>query len=157
MSRTRIKDERIISEIQKFSTHGFMIVFVGFMVSLLVKVFILQWDIKYWFDTFVIVMAGCLYITVRSVKNGIYLLPSKEGEGDVRRYKKINLIGGAVSTLIWAALMFLSDFREAGELDIAKSIMSTLVGSVIFFVGITWIQWFIIKRSNKNADKSLEG
>lgn len=68
MSRTRIKDERIISEIQKFSTHGFMIVFVGFMVSLLVKVFILQWDIKYWFDTFVIVMAGCLYITVRSVK-----------------------------------------------------------------------------------------
>ncbi|MEK3660057.1 DUF6773 family protein [Paenibacillus sp. FSL F4-0236] len=157
MSRTRIKDERIISEIQKFSTHGFMIVFVGFMVSLLVKVFILQWDIKYWFDTFVIVMAGCLYITVRSVKNGIYLLPSKEGEGDVRRYKKINLIGGAVSTLIWAALMFLSDFREAGELDIAKSIMSTLVGSVIFFVGITWIQWFIIKRSNKNADKSLDG
>ncbi|MGE7616245.1 DUF6773 family protein [Paenibacillus sp. NPDC101420] len=157
MSRTRIKDERIISEIQKYSTHGFMIVFVGFMVSLLVKVFILQWDIKYWLDTFVIVMAGCLYITVRSVKNGIYLLPSKEGEGDVRRYKKINLIGGAVSTLIWAALMFLSDFREAGELDIAKSIMSTLVGSVIFFVGITWIQWFIIKRSNKNADKSLDG
>ncbi|WP_339796003.1 DUF6773 family protein [Paenibacillus sp. FSL R5-0744] len=157
MSRTRIKDERIISEIQKFSTHGFMIVFVGFMVSLLVKVFILQWDIKYWFDMFVIVMAGCLYITVRSVKNGIYLLPSKEGEGDVRWYKKINLIGGAVSTLIWAALMFLSDFREAGELDIAKSIMSTLVGSVIFFVGITWIQWFIIKRSNKNADKSLDG
>ncbi|MEK4295817.1 hypothetical protein BSK65_05585 [Paenibacillus odorifer] len=155
MSRTRIKDERIISEIQKFSTHGFMIVFVGFMVSLLVKVFILQWDIKYWLDTFVIVMGGCLYITVRSVKNGIYLLPSKEG--DVRRYKKINLIWGAVSTLIWAALMFLSDFREAGELDIAKSIMSTLLGSVIFFVGITWMQWFIIKRSNKNADKSLDG
>lgn len=155
MSRTRIKDERIISEIQKFSTHGFMIVFVGFMVSLLVKVFILQWDIKYWLDTFVIVMAGCLYITVRSVKNGIYLLPSKEG--DVRRYKKINLIGGVVSTFVWAALMFLSDFREAGDLHIAKSIMSTLVGSVIFFVGITWLQWFIIKRSNKNADKSLEG
>lgn len=155
MGGSRIKDERIITEIQKFSTHGFMIVFVGFMVSLFVKVFMLQWDIKYWLDTFVIVMIGCLYITVRCVKNGIYLLPSNEG--DVRRYKKINLIGGVISTLVWAALMFLSDVREAGELNIGKSIMSTLVGSVIFFIGITWMQWFIIKRSNRNADKSLEG
>lgn len=63
MRGSRIKDERIITEIQKFSTHGFMIVFVGFMVSLFVKVFMLQWDIKYWLDTFVIVMAGCLYIS----------------------------------------------------------------------------------------------
>ncbi|WP_339286703.1 hypothetical protein [Paenibacillus sp. FSL E2-0201] len=39
----------------------------------------------------------------------------------------------------------------------AKSIMSTLVGSVIFFIGITWMQWFIIKKSNKNADKNLDG
>lgn len=155
MRGSKIKDERIITEIQKFSTHGFMIVFVGFMVSLLVKVFILQWDIKYWLDTFVIVMIGCLYITVRCVKDGLYLLPSKEG--DVRWYKKNNLIGGAVSTLIWAALMFLFDLREAGELDIAKSIMSTLVGSVIFFIGITWMQWVIIKKSNKNADKNLDG
>ncbi|HBS45117.1 MAG TPA: hypothetical protein DEA91_12815 [Paenibacillus sp.] len=74
--------------------------------------------------------------------NGIYLLPSKEG--DVRGYKKINLFWGAAS---------LSDLREAGDLDIAKSIMSILVGSFIFFKGITWMQWFIIKRSNKDADK----
>ena len=83
--------------------------------------------------------------------NGIYLLPSKEG--DVRGYKKINLFWGAASTLIWAVLMFVSDLREAGDLDIAKSIMSILVGSFIFFKGITWMQWFIIKRSNKDADK----
>ncbi|KTD86567.1 hypothetical protein [Paenibacillus etheri] len=90
MRGSRIKDERIITEIQKFSTHRFMIVFVGFLVSLFVKV-------------------------------------------------------------------YLSDLREAGQLDIAKSIMSTLVGSVIFFIGITWMQWFIIKKSNKNADKNLNG
>ncbi|WP_313637292.1 DUF6773 family protein [Paenibacillus sp.] len=155
MRRTRIKDERIITEIQKFSSHGFLIVFVGLMVSLFVKVFILQWDIKYWLDTFVIVMVGCLYITVRSVKDGIYLLPSKEG--DVRQFKKINLIWGVVSTLIWAVLMFLSDLREPGEVDISKSLLSTLVGAVIFFIGITWGMWFLIKRSNKNSDKNLDG
>ncbi len=132
-----------------------MIVFVGLMVSLFVKVFILQWDIKYWLDTFVIVMVGCLYITVRSVKDGIYLLPSKEG--DVRQFKKINLIWGVVSTLIWAVLMFLSDLREPGEVDISKSLLSTLVGAVIFFIGITWGMWFLIKRSNKNSDKNLDG
>jgi hypothetical protein len=152
---TRIKDERIITEIQKISTHGFMIVLVGFMISLFVKVFILQWDFKYWLDSFVIVMVACLYITVRCVKDGIYLLPSNKG--DVRQYKKSNLIGGVVSTIIWTALMFLSDLKEAGDLNIAKSIMSTLAGSVLFFIGITWMQWFIIKRSNKNADKKLEG
>jgi hypothetical protein len=37
---SRIKDEWIITEIQKFSTYGFMIVFVGFLVSLFVKVFL---------------------------------------------------------------------------------------------------------------------
>ncbi|MDH6368965.1 Kef-type K+ transport system membrane component KefB [Paenibacillus sp. PastF-3] len=155
MRGTRIKDERIITEVQKISTYGFMIVLVGLLVSLFVKVFILQWDFKYWWDSFVIVMVACSYITVRCVKDGIYLLPSNEGA--VRQYKKNNFIGGVVSTIIWAALMILSDLKEAGDLQIAKSIMSTLVGSVLFFIGITWIQWFIIKRSNRNADKKLEG
>lgn len=154
MRGKRIKDERIITEIQKLSSHGFMIVFVGFMVSLIVKVFILQWDYKYWLDNFLIVMAACFYVTVRCVKDGIYLLPSKEG--DIKRFKKTNLIGGAVSTLVWATLMFISDLREAGDLDVGESIMSILVGSVVFFIGTTWFQWFMIKRSNKNADKNLD-
>lgn len=154
MRGTKIKDERIIAEIQKFSTQGFMIVFIGLMLSLIVKVFILQWEITYWLDTFVIVMLGCLYITVRFVKNGVFLLPSKEG--DIRRFKKSNLISGLVSTLLWALLMFLSDLREAGDINISKSISSILVGSVVFFIGITWIQWFMINKSNKNANKNLE-
>jgi protein-S-isoprenylcysteine O-methyltransferase Ste14 len=147
----KIKDERIITEIQKFSTHGLLIVLVGFMISLLVKVFILEWDIKYWVDTFGIMLLGCLYVTVRCVKDGIYLLPSKEGE--LKRFKKIHLISGVISTIIWATLTFLLDFREA---DIRKNISSTLVGSVVFFIGVTWAMWYIINKSNKNADKNIK-
>ncbi len=151
MKGPKIKDERIITEIQKFSTHGLLIVLVGFMISLLVKVFILEWHIKYWIDTFVIMLLGCLYVTVRCVKDGIYLLPSKEGE--LKRFKKIHLISGVISTIIWATLTFLLDFREA---DIRKNISSTLVGSVVFFIGVTWAMWYIINKSNKNADKNIE-
>lgn len=42
MKGPKIKDERIITEIQKFSTHGLLIVLVGFMISLLVKY--LSWN-----------------------------------------------------------------------------------------------------------------
>jgi len=153
--RKRITDERIITEVQKYGSHGFLFVFVAFLISLFVKVFILEWEFKYWIDSFVIVMAACCYVTFRCVKDGIYLLPSKEGE--VKRFKKINLISGVISTLIWAALMFINDLREAGELNVGKSVMSILVGSIVFFVGITWLQWFMIKRSHKNADDHLEG
>lgn len=153
MKGPKIKDERIITEIQKFSTHGLLIVLVGFMISLLVKVFILEWDIKYWVDTFGIMLLGCLYVTVRCVKDGIYLLPSKEGE--LRRFKKIHLISGVISTLIWATLTFLLDFREAGEVDIRK-IYRVLSWGRLFFIGITWAMWYIINKSNKNADKNIE-
>lgn len=99
-------------------------------------------------------MAACFYVTIRCVKNGVYLLPGKEA--GFKRFKKINLVAGIVSTLVWATLMFISDVREAGDLDVSKSIMSILVGSIVFFLGTTWFQWYMIKRSNKNSDKELD-
>lgn len=154
MKRIVIKDERIITTSQKYTSHGFMIVFGFLMVSLFVKVFVLHWDMKYWLDLLLIVMAAGLYVTVRSIKEGLYLLPSKTG--DINRLKKGNLIGGAVATLIWAALMFISDVGESGKIDLAKCIMTTLLGAIVFFFGTTWLQWLMIKQSNKNADKKLE-
>lgn len=75
MKKRRIKDERIVAGLHKLNSHGFSIVFVGLMASLVVKLFILHWDMKYWLDTFLILMAACLYVTVRGIKGGLYLLP----------------------------------------------------------------------------------
>ncbi|AIQ18636.1 hypothetical protein H70357_19470 [Paenibacillus sp. FSL H7-0357] len=149
-----IKDERIQGEVHKLMSHGFTIVFVGITASVFVKVFVLHLDLKYWLDSFLILMAACFYVTLRSMRGGLFLLPSKAGE--VKRLKKTNLISGAAGALIWAILMISYDLLGKEEVDVVASVMSTLVGSVIFFFGITWMQWFMIKRSNQNADKHLE-
>jgi hypothetical protein len=45
---------------------------------------------------------------------------------------------------------------ENEQLNTYKSIMSNLAGAVVFFIGITILQWGMMKRSSKNADKPLE-
>ncbi|MNN36427.1 hypothetical protein D3C81_1503240 [compost metagenome] len=154
MKRKAIKDERITGEVQKLLSHSFGILFVGFMISIIVKAFVLQWELKYWLDSFLIVMAGCTYFTVRSIKAGLFLLPDKPGE--VKRLKKTNLISGAVAAVVWAVWMFSDDLRGSSKLDVTKSVMSTLAGAVIFFIGFTWLQWMMIKRSHKHADEGQE-
>lgn len=149
-----IKDERIVAAFQKLNSHGFAIVFAGLMISLSIKAFILNWDMKYWLDTFLILMAACLYVTVRGIRSGLYLLPVKDGER--KAFKKMNLIGGIVSAVVWGALMFGYDYMENEQLNTYKSIMSNLAGAVVFFIGITILQWGMMKRSSKNADKPLE-
>ncbi|AIQ41770.1 DUF6773 family protein [Paenibacillus sp. FSL R5-0912] len=154
MKHRGIKDERIITEFQKLNSHGFAICFAGLMISLAVKVFILNWDIKLWLDTFLILMAACLYVVIRGIRAGLYQLPPKAGE--VKRFKKMNLIGGLLSSVVWGALMFSYDLLDSDPMDLSNSIMSNGAGAVIFFLGITALQWLMIKRSNKNADKMLD-
>ncbi|WP_054940780.1 DUF6773 family protein [Paenibacillus ihuae] len=154
MRRKAIKDERITGEVHKLLSHSYGILFVGFMISIIVKAFVLQWDMKYWLDSFLIVMAGGLYFTFRSIKAGLFLLPDKPG--DVKRLKKTNLISGAAAAVVWAVWMFGDDLKEDSKMDVTQSVISTMAGAVIFFVGFTGLQWLMIKRSNKHADKSQE-
>ncbi|MNE48750.1 hypothetical protein D3C80_1432350 [compost metagenome] len=151
MKRKAIKDERITGEVQKLLSHSFGILFIGFMISIIVKAFVLQWELKYWLDSFLIVMGGCLYFTVRSIRAGLFLLPDKPAE--VKRLKKTNRISGAITAVVWAVWMFSDDLRDSSKLDVTKSVISTLAGAVIFFIGFTWLQWMMIKRSNKHADE----
>ncbi|AIQ58897.1 DUF6773 family protein [Paenibacillus borealis] len=51
MNRQGIKDERIITGFQKLNSHGFAICLAGLMISLAVKVFVLNWDMKLWLGT----------------------------------------------------------------------------------------------------------
>lgn len=154
MQRNRIKDERINGEVQKLLSHSYGILFAGFMVSIIVKAFVLQWDMKYWLDSFLIVMAGGAYFTFRSIRAGLFLLPDKPGE--VKRLKKRNLINGAVAAVFWAVWMFSDDLREGSKMDVTQSVISTMAGAVIFFIGCTGLQWLMIKRSNKHADEGQE-
>ena len=154
MKKGRIKDERIVAGLQKLNSHGFAIVFAGLLVSLVVKLFILHWDMKYWLDTFLILMAACLYVTVRGIRGGLYLLPDQETE--VKRLKKMNIIGGALGSIVWAILMFSYDLAGSDKQELGKSIGSTLAGTIVFFIGITGLQWVMIKRSSKNANKQLD-
>lgn len=154
MKGKAIKDERILGEVHKLMSHGFTIMLAGLLASVFVKVFVLHLDLKYWLDSFLITMAACLYITVRSVRGGLYVLPHKAA--GVKPFKKTNLISGAAATLVWAALMISYDLMGNEQIVIAKTVASTLAGSVVFFIGITWMQWWMIKRSSRNADKELE-
>lgn len=153
MKHLGIKDERIITEFQKLNSHGFAICLAGLMISLVVKVFVLNWDMKLWLDTFLILMAACLYVVIRGIRAGLYQLPPKEGE--VKCFKKKNLIGGFLSSVVWAGLMFSYDLLDSDPMDLSKSIISNVTGAVVFFFGITALQWLMIKRSNKNADKMM--
>lgn len=74
----------------------------------------------------------------------------------MKRFKKMNLIGGLLSSVVWGALMFSYDLLDSDPMDLSNSIMSNGAGAVIFFLGITALQWLMIKRSNKNADKMLD-
>ncbi|OKP92382.1 DUF6773 family protein [Paenibacillus sp. P32E] len=99
MKNSGYKDERLTAENQKLNSHGFLIVLVGLLIvglliSIMVKVFILQWDIKYWLDVFLILMAACLYITVKEIRSGLYLLSGRAGEK--QKFKKANLLSGAI-------------------------------------------------------------
>lgn len=154
MKRRGIKDERIIAELHKLNSHGFAIVFIGLMASLVVKLFVLHWDMKYWLDTFLILMAACLYITVRGIRAGLYLLPAKEEDQKLSR--KMNLAGGLLGSIVWAVLMLGYDLMGNDKVDMTKSLMSTLAGAIVFFFGITGLQWLMLKRSHKNADKTTD-
>ncbi|CAH1192285.1 hypothetical protein PAECIP111892_00909 [Paenibacillus auburnensis] len=154
MKRKAIKDERVTGEVHKLRSHSFGILFVGFMISIIVKAFVLEWELKYWLDSFLIVMVGCLYFTVRSIRAGLFLMPDKPG--DVKRLKKRNLISGAAASMFWAVWMFGDDLMAKEKLDVTKSVASILVGAIIFFIGFTWLQWLMIRRSNKHAEDRLE-
>ena len=154
MKATRIKDERITASVHKYSHHGFGILMALLIGSIMVKMFILQWDMKYWIDTFLILMFACAYVTFRYIKDGLLLFPSKQDEQ--KRLRKANIISGAIAALLWGILMFISDRMDSAEADITRSAIGNFVGAVVFFFGITGVQWLMIKVSNKNADKHLE-
>lgn len=154
MKNSGYKDERLTAEHQKLNSHGFLIVLVGLLISIMVKVFILQWDIKYWLDVFLILMAACLYITVKGIRGGLYLLPGRAGEK--QKLKKANLLSGAIGAAIWTVLMITYDVLESGKEGLLQNVAGTLVGAVVFFFGITWVQRVMVRRSAKNADKPLD-
>ncbi|OKP96697.1 DUF6773 family protein [Paenibacillus sp. P46E] len=154
MKNSGYKDERLTAENQKLNSHGFLIVLVGLLISIMVKVFILQWDIKYWLDVFLILMAACLYITVKGIRSGLYLLSGRAGEK--QKFKKANLLSGAIGATVWTVLMISYDLLESGTTDLFKNVASALAGGVIFFFGINWIQRAMMSRSTQNADKPLD-
>ncbi|ASA21727.1 DUF6773 family protein [Paenibacillus donghaensis] len=150
----KVKDERIMAEVNRFSAHGFAIVMVGLLVSLVVKIWILELDVSAYLDTFLILMAACLYVTVRNIRAGMFLLPDKPSE--VKKLKSANLMGSALSAVIYTVLMFVYDLRGSGEVELWKEVSGALIGGVIFFFGTLGLQWLMLKWSNKNAEKELE-
>ncbi|MCL6603461.1 MAG: hypothetical protein K6T94_11345 [Paenibacillus sp.] len=154
MSEKGIKDERITASIKRYEAQGFQLLSALLMASLVVKVFILKWDVEDYVDTMLMLVISGFYVEFRKIKDGLYLLPNKQE--NIKKMKKSNYIGGAVATLIWASIMFISDLTEGGNMNTTQIIMKTVVGAIIFYVGFTWLQWFMIKKSNKNADKKLE-
>ncbi|MDQ0195020.1 DUF6773 family protein [Paenibacillus wynnii] len=154
MREKGIKDERITASIKRYEAQGFQLLSALLMASLVVKVFILKWDVEDYVDTMLMLVISGLYVEFRKIKDGLYLLPNKQE--NIKKMKKSNYIGGAVATLIWASIMFFSDLTEGGNMNTTQIIMKTLVGAIIFYVGFTWLQWFMIKKSNKNANKNLE-
>lgn len=99
-------------------------------------------------------MVACAYVTFRCIKDGLYLIPGKRDEQ--KRLRKVNIISGAIAAFMWGVLMFVLDMMDSAQVDITKSIIGNSVGAVVFFFGITGIQWLIVKMSNKNANKNLE-
>ncbi|WP_314002991.1 DUF6773 family protein [uncultured Paenibacillus sp.] len=154
MKATLVKDERITALLHKYSHHAFGILMTLLLISTLVKVFILQWDMKYWIDTFLILMVACAYVTFRCIKDGLFLFPSKQDEQ--KRLRKVNIISGAIAALLWGVLMFVFDMTDSAPVDITRSIIGNSVGAIVFFFGITGLQLLVIKVSNKNANKDLE-
>lgn len=154
MKRKVLQDERITAEHQKLNSQGFYIIFAGLMVSLVVKVFIFHWDMKYWLDVFLIMIAACIYITVKAIRRGLYLLPGQAGEKP--NFKKANLWSGAIGAIVWTILMISYDLLESGTTDLIKNVASAWVGGVIFFFGMNWIQRALVRRSTQNGDKPLD-
>lgn len=154
MKATPIKDERITLMLHKYSHHAFGILMTLLLVSTFVKVFILQWEMKYWIDTFLILMVACAYATFRGIKSGLFLFPSKPDEK--KRLKKASIISGAIAALLWGVLMFVYDMTGTDSVDITKSIIGNSLGALVFFFGIIGIQLLMVKVSNKNANKDLE-
>ncbi|KGE16960.1 DUF6773 family protein [Paenibacillus wynnii] len=147
-----IKDERITASIKRYEAQGFQLLSALLIASLVVKVFILKWDVEDYVDTMLMLVISGLYVEFRKIKDGLYLLPNKQE--NIKKMKKSNYIGGAVATLIWASIMFISDLTAGGDINITRIILKRLVGAIIFFIGITWSQWFILKLSNKYANKN---
>lgn len=154
MRDNEIKDERITASIKRYEAQGFQLLGALLIASLVVKVFILKWDVEDYVDTMLILVISGFYVEFRKIKDGLYLLPDKKE--NIKKLKKSNYIGGAIATLIWASIMFISDLTEGGNINTTQIIMKTLVGAIIFYLGFTWLQWFMIKKSNKNANKNLE-
>lgn len=65
--------------------------------------------------------------------------------------KKTILQRSLWATLVWATVMLLWDGLEPGKFDVRESLLSTLVGAVVFFLCILALMTFTVKRSNKKT------
>jgi hypothetical protein len=151
MKRSPIKDERITAQVQSYGYQAFGILFVLLMVSVSIKLFILNLDMKYWIDTFLILIGACAYFTFRCIMGGVFVMSDKAG--DKKRFRKVNLISGAIGAVVWGALMFLYDFYYEESFHFIKSLTGTFVGTVVFFLGTVGLQMLIFKLSNDIGDK----
>ncbi|WP_151736389.1 DUF6773 family protein [Paenibacillus tengchongensis] len=155
MKGRRITDERVVSELQRIGSHAFVILFAGALVSVFVKVFILSWDLRYWLDSFLIVMAACVYYTFRAVRGGLYL-PS-DSMSELKEFKKVNMLASGTAAVLYTALMIGSDVVESGGGEnLLMTLLENLTGGTVFFLVMTWVQLLFVKRSIKNASKDLD-
>lgn len=154
-NRNMIQDERIMKQIHIYGYQSFGIILTLLLISIFIKLFILNLELKYWIDTFLILLIACAYFTARSIIGGVLLMPDK-AEERVLFYRR-NLIGWAIGSIVWGLLMFTYElFYSDHPVDYPRDIVSALVGMILFFSGTIGLSLLITKISSNRANKDIE-
>jgi len=137
-----ILSERIKSTSNKYAAHSFYIVFTYLLISSVIKLYIFNINMVYWFDTFIIVMIASGYYTIRGIKFGIFL---KRKNVKKTRY----IFSVIVGSIIFGVLHFLGQMDKSLLNNLLESIIVAILWGIIFYFLMNWI----VKKSEKSTEE----
>lgn len=140
MNEKKSDDEKNKILSNHFLSQSFFIVLIYIVISSLVKMAYLDWDMVYYIDTFIVVMIASGYFTIRGIQHGLFT--QKEGQTNKKRVWFSHILGAVMFgvLMVW--------FLENETTWTGKFIWFTFY-SVFFGVGTYLFDRLISKFSTK--------
>lgn len=144
----KIKDERIIMGKRKIQSQAFGLSFIGLWLILLYRQFILNQPISEYLDIFLLTIGISFYVTLNNVIAGFYVTYR-----DKQTKTKITIISGLVSALTFSIIQFTISNKILSN---TKDLISTIAGSIIFFLIWIFLQSKLLSLSEKQSNKDID-
>lgn len=150
LNNRKIRDERTVSLSHQYTSHAFWILFLYIIISSNVKMYFLDMNLNTWVDEFFVLMIGCFYITIRTIKSGIAVLPNQKSK---TRYYAGSLVGSLVFSVVIFFINYSSDLSQS---ELVRNGIVALISGLFWGIAFYFMMLYINKKAEKNANKLMD-